>query len=509
MKLNADIVFDNLPAQFEAHMEGPKDDRLRLGRPQLYEGMERPFKEGTLTIVRAERLPQRAYAEKGAVILCIGSTPRLKRYAASCCTIQVDGTCDFYRLFNTVQGIFDAYDAWEQDLQYIIEEDASIPRMLTASEHILDRDLLAIDKDFKVVGTSAHSSFNVSYAGSCTPGTQNLEIDSFDKYIGSRDLSMEQQEPFMIELLGSSTLNYNLYLDGEYAGCLTVQYATRANRPSDAPLLKMLGTMILRAMRRLATLEADDKGTMRRAVQDLVEGFPLDSVGRSLFEKAASRRRFVCMRLKLSNRLANLPIGYVRNMAESTFPKSIAFEHHRNSVVVFIDLDELDQSVPFLEAIRTALEPFAQSMGMSAGLSDPVENLVQARLYYLEANIALENGQLFAPDEMLHVFQDHILEDMVVSSMGELPLKMLCPSGFVSLIEHDAESSTSYIETLRCFLGNNMNVTKTASDLYVHRSTLLERLSRIRRELGVDLDDSDVQLRLRILLKAMELRGQE
>ena len=54
-----------------------------------------------------------------------------------------------------------------------------------------------------------------------------------------------------------------------------------------------------------------------------------------------------------------------------------------------------------------------------------------------------------------------------------------------------------------------MNVTKTASDLYVHRSTLLERLSRIRRELGVDLDDSDVQLRLRILLKAMELRGQE
>lgn len=509
MKLNADIVFDNLPPQFDAHMEGPKEERLLLGRPQLYEGLEKPFKTGTLTIVRSERLPQRAYAERGAVILCIGSSPRLKRYASSCCTIQIDGSCDFYQLFNTVQGIFDAYDAWEQDLISIIEEDASIPRMLTATESLLDVDLLAIDKDFKVVGTSAHSSFSISYAGSGLPGTQNLDIDSFDKFIGQRDLSMEQRDPFLIELLGTTTLNYNLHLEGEYAGCVTVQYVTRANRPSDSPVLKMLGDMILRAMRRLATLEVDDKGTMRRAVQDLVEGYPLDSVGRSLFEKAASRRRFVCMRLKLSNRLANLPIGYVRNMAESTFPKSIAFEHHRNSVVIFIDLGELDQTVPYIKAIRTALEPFASSMGMSAGLSDPVENLVQARLYYLEANIALENGQLFAPDEPIHAFQDHILEDMVVSSMGELPLKMLCPSGFVSLIEHDAESSTSYIETLRCFLGNNMNVTKTASDLYVHRSTLLERLSRIRRELNVDLDDSDVQLRLRMILKAMELRGQE
>ncbi|MCR4871263.1 MAG: hypothetical protein K5859_08210, partial [Atopobiaceae bacterium] len=257
MKLNADIVFDNLPPQFDAHMEGPKEERLLLGRPQLYEGLEKPFKAGTLTIVRSERLPQRAYAERGAVILCIGSSPRLKRYASSCCTIQIDGSCDFYQLFNTVQGIFDAYDAWEQDLISIIEEDASLPRMLTATESLLDVDLLAIDKDFKVVGTSAHSSFSISYAGSGLPGTQNLDIDSFDKFIGQRDLSMEQRDPFLIELLGITTLNYNLHLEGEYAGCVTVQYVTRANRPSDSPVLKMLGDMILRAIRRLATLEVD------------------------------------------------------------------------------------------------------------------------------------------------------------------------------------------------------------------------------------------------------------
>jgi DNA-binding PucR family transcriptional regulator len=94
---------------------------------------------------------------------------------------------------------------------------------------------------------------------------------------------------------------------------------------------------------------------------------------------------------------------------------------------------------------------------------------------------------------------------MVIGSLGELPVQMLCPPGLISLIEHDKVSSTSYLETLRCFLENNTNVTRTAAELFVHRSTLLERLTRIRRELDVDLDDPDMQLRLRMILKVMQI----
>lgn len=505
MKLNADIVFDNLPLHFEAHMDGPKDERLILGRPLLYEGMERPFAAGTLTVVRAERLPQRAHAEAGAVIICIGSSPRVRRYRERCCVIQIDGTCDFYQLFNAVQAIYDRYDAWEADIARIIEDDADVSRILTRSEEILDRGLLAIDSNFKVIGVSEHNDLYTPHAQGPL-GAQALDVDLFDQFISLHDLSMEQQEPFVIELLGQSTLNYNLYDEDTYAGCVTVQYSTRSHRAGDDAILKLLGQHIVRAQQQLSALEADDKGTMRRAIQDLVEGYPLDTVGRELFERAASRRRFVCMRLKLSNRLANLPIGYIRNMVESTFPKSITFEHHKNSVVSFIDLDELDRSVPYADAIRSSIEPYISTMGLLAGISDPVKDLVQARLYYLEANIALENGSMFSPDEVVHLFQDHALEDMIVSALGELPLEMLCPDGLQKLIAHDAESTTSYVDTLRVYLENNMSITKTANDLYVHRSTLLERLSRIRRELGIDLDDPDEQLRIRMLLKAMEIR---
>ena len=53
-----------------------------------------------------------------------------------------------------------------------------------------------------------------------------------------------------------------------------------------------------------------------------------------------------------------------------------------------------------------------------------------------------------------------------------------------------------------------MAATKTAGDLFIHRSTLLERLDRINAILKEDLKDPDVRLQLMIILKALEIEKQ-
>jgi DNA-binding PucR family transcriptional regulator len=50
-----------------------------------------------------------------------------------------------------------------------------------------------------------------------------------------------------------------------------------------------------------------------------------------------------------------------------------------------------------------------------------------------------------------------------------------------------------------------MSYTATARKLYIHRSTLIDRISRIEKELNIDLKDSDQRLQLEILLKAVDL----
>ena len=505
MKLNADILLERLSRSYKTAIFGRHREDLCLGRPLLYEGREGSFEANSLSVVRAGRLPRYAHANRDAVIVCIGESPKLTRYQECCCVIQVVDDADPYAVFNCLQQTFDAYDAWEDELDRIINDDADIMRMLTASETLVHRNLLAINAEFRVVGVSAHNVLFATPDPSVPGRARDLDLTTFDQFLSLHDLSMEEQEPFILDLLDQPSLNYNLYDHGEYQGCVTIQYDERGFHAEDKPLLTILGSKLVRALRQHGEYD-NAHGSLQQAIQDLVNGYPIDPVGRAAFEKAASERSFVCMRLKLSNRLANLPLGYVRNMLESAFPRSVTFEHHKNSVVAFIDLTELDESLPYQEAISRRIEPFSTTMGLRAGISDPVRDIMDARLYYLEANIALENGALFGESKVLSEFQDYVLEDMVVNSMGELPLDLLLPSGLRSLIEHDGASSTSYVETLSCFLDNNQNITKTAADLYVHRSTLLERLRRIRRDLGLDLDDPAVVLRLRLLLEAMRIR---
>ena len=127
------------------------------------------------------------------------------------------------------------------------------------------------------------------------------------------------------------------------------------------------------------------------------------------------------------------------------------------------------------------------------------------QLYYLQACAALDNGRLFNPGKRCCLFQDYALTELIVNALGKLPAEMYYSQGLRRLAEHDSSAPVSYIETLRAYLDRNMSITRTAAALYLNRSTLLERIGRIKRELGSDLQDPEERLRLQILLKAMEI----
>lgn len=501
MRLNVNAITDNLPANLALRITGIPDKQTSLRRPELYEGGERAFLSGHLYVLRAERLPVHAHAERGAVIICIGSSPRLRRLQERCCVIVLE-EADFFATFNAVQHVFDAFDSWEDDLRRMLDEEGDVSRMLTRSEEVLGNALLAIDGDFRILGLS---SLARQTAGLSVGAEASLPLATFDQFLGQHALSTETREPFVIDILEQRTLNCNLHKGSSYRGCVTLIYGKRDERASDGIVLKALAHFIQQAQEGLASSRPNGPGSLRQAVEDLVNGLPLDQVSKAAVDSATAERSLVCMRLKMSSRMATLPLGYVRNMVESTFPQSLVFEHHNNSVVAFIDLDRLPEGNPE-DAIRAAIEPFTSGMDMRAGLSDRIGDLMQARLYYLQANSALENGSLLGLADRLHQFQDFALQDMVVSALGEIPLELWCPEGLRRLMEHDRTSSTSYIQTLRVYLACNMGATQAAAKLYVHRSTLLERLTRIRRELGLDIDDPDTRLRLELLLKAMEVR---
>ena len=77
---------------------------------------------------------------------------------------------------------------------------------------------------------------------------------------------------------------------------------------------------------------------------------------------------------------------------------------------------------------------------------------------------------------------------------------MLCHERLLFLQEHDDSSGSDYMRTLRCYLDNHCNVVQTARELFIHRSTLLYRLEKIKKLTGLDLRKFDDAIVFKVAL---------
>lgn len=113
-----------------------------------------------------------------------------------------------------------------------------------------------------------------------------------------------------------------------------------------------------------------------------------------------------------------------------------------------------------------------------------VELLQDISRSYQEAKMALEVGSIFYADR----------KTMSYSSLGigrliyQLPLslcEMFLKEVFGDKIPDIFDEETTI--TIQKFFENNLNISETARQLYVHRNTLVYRLERIQKVLGLDI----------------------
>ena len=91
MKLNANLIFDNLPAELDAVYHGQKETALHLLRPEFLEKGQERFRADHVYLVKAQDLPLRPRIEPGALILLLGDSVYLPRYEGKCNVIQLRG----------------------------------------------------------------------------------------------------------------------------------------------------------------------------------------------------------------------------------------------------------------------------------------------------------------------------------------------------------------------------------------------------------------------------------
>lgn len=141
---------------------------------------------------------------------------------------------------------------------------------------------------------------------------------------------------------------------------------------------------------------------------------------------------------------------------------------------------------------------------LAVGASEAYEDLKNTFYYYNQALAAARLGIRRQPESACWRYADFLLADMLRRVRVRQIPAALTPPGLLRLMEHDRSNGTELTRLLRGYLDRDRNVTRTARNLFLTRSTCIRHLEQIDEISGLDLDDPDVRLACSIALRLHE-----
>ena len=493
MKLNSDILYWRLKEQLHSVvLHGRSSDNLALSRPEFYLDRAQTFEKNRVYVCSADHLPQRPKLSENVCLICLGQHWNLNAYYDRCSVIVVEGDWDIFRIFNLVQSVFDLYDNWEEQLWHILRHGAKLSEMLNISMGIFENPMLLIGSDFRYLGVTEEDYLQKKLG--LHLDTQSFDAEKMATFLSLHDMSTHVREPLLLELQGTRTLSVNIFDQAEYLGCLTIFEGIRPIRDSDKALAVFLAKLLRQAIQQNPVL-AGIRTAVRRALRSIIAGQSIDFENRRALSAENGKTDWVCVKLIPKSGSTPLPGAYLSAALEERYPGAMAFEFE-DSVAAFLPAGQTEK-----ESIGSLL-PVLERLGVICGFSSIFSSLYDAEHAWFQASTALQNGLSQDSDLPVFYFHDYLLPQLLSSALAGRPTWVYYTAGLKRLKDHDNSSHVSYLHTLRVYLDNNLSVTKTAAALFLHRSTLLDRLAHITTMLGNDLKDPDYCLTLGIILRA-------
>lgn len=170
-------------------------------------------------------------------------------------------------------------------------------------------------------------------------------------------------------------------------------------------------------------------------------------------------------------------------------------------------LQALPRARQQIEYLRGQLQVRSPGGVVAAGISRPVQGLMFLRDAYREAKDALTIAQQLGDLERSTYYGDLKLYQLLlaVKDRSLSHMRRFYDEALAPLVEHDDRKQGDLIRTLNGFFEANGNLAKAASDLDVHRNTLVYRLDRISELTGLDLNDPENRLILHLALKVQRV----
>lgn len=241
---------------------------------------------------------------------------------------------------------------------------------------------------------------------------------------------------------------------------------------------------------RLLELSSREQMDRNRFMQNLLLGnmLPIDMAGKAKKLHIEDRPRVVFV-VDTGNKSTDMVVELVKNLFDVKSGDFVT-PVEANSVVLIRDVSgirpaEMEQKLHETANLLVDNLHMEAMVKVRVGYGSVVEHIKDITQSFQEANMALEVGRVFYAQEdtvsytrlgigrLIYQLPTNLCDMFIKEVFGEKVPEIL-----------DDEESMS---TINKFFENNLNISETARQLYVHRNTLVYRLERIQKAIGLDI----------------------
>ena len=170
-----------------------------------------------------------------------------------------------------------------------------------------------------------------------------------------------------------------------------------------------------------------------------------------------------------------------------------------NSVILVREVKEDETKEEIEKIAKDIVDTVAAELVIKAhiAIGAKVTDLKNVSLSYKEAKMALEVGKIFEPEKQIVNYEELGIGRLIYQLPTTL-CKMFVDEvlGEITVEQFDEETLT----TVNKFFENNLNVSETSRQLYIHRNTLVYRLDKLQKMTNLDLRNFDDAIIFKVIL---------
>ena len=179
--------------------------------------------------------------------------------------------------------------------------------------------------------------------------------------------------------------------------------------------------------------------------------------------------------------------------------KDFVFNISESEVVIIKEVGSDVGEKDFEKLARSIVDTLSSEFytKVVVGIGTVVTGIKEIARSFREAQAAIDIGKVFDTEKPIVSYNNLGIARLIYQlppTLCELFLKEVFKKGSIDSLEHET------LFTIQKFFENNLNVSETARNLFVHRNTLVYRLEKIKKITGLDLREFEQAIVFKVAL---------